>query len=60
MRAQIDIGTRANGSFSIVADAAFNTTFTSPLNPYVDNLSFLLGAFIFEDVGVSAYQVRTQ
>ena len=56
--AQLNIGTGANGSFSIAADAALNTTLNPPFSPYENNLFFIHGAFIFEDVGVTAYQVR--
>ena len=57
---QLNIGTGPNGSFSIAADAAFNMTLDPPFTPYANNLFFIHGAFIFEDVGVTAYQVRTQ
>lgn len=48
----INIGT----AFSDAANAAFNTTLTPPFSPYNNSLFFLHGAYIFEDVGVTAYQ----
>lgn len=48
----IDIGP----AFEAAANAALNTTLDPPFNPYANNLFFLHGAFIFEDVGVTAYQ----
>ena len=59
MRTQLNIGTGPNGSFSLVANAALNLTLDPPFDPYGNNLFFLFGAFIFEDVGVTAYQVLT-
>ena len=40
---------------------AFNTavapnTFNPPFSPFNDDLSLLLATFLFEDIGVSAYQ----
>lgn len=48
----IDIGP----AFAAAADAAFNTTLSPRFDPYANPLFFIHGAFIFEDVGVSAYQ----
>ena len=44
----------ANG-FATLGTAAGLTGAFSPFNPFNDGQSFLLGAFTFEDVGVSAY-----
>ena len=43
-------------AFSAAADAALNTTLSPPFSPYVNDLYFLTGAFIFEDLGVTAYK----
>ncbi|KAL3133990.1 hypothetical protein ABBQ32_008430 [Trebouxia sp. C0010 RCD-2024] len=43
-------------AFSAAADAALNTTLSPPFSPYVNDLFFLHGAFIFEDLGVTAYK----
>ena len=47
----IDIGS----AFSVVANAAAGETLAPAFSPYFDYLNFYLGAFIFEDVGVTAY-----
>jgi len=53
----IDIGgTDPNGAFSKAAQAAGLAPAGTAFNPYADDLSFLLGAYIFEDVGVTAYK----
>lgn len=53
----IDIGgTDPNGAFSKAAQAAGLVPAGTAFNPYADPVSFLYGAFIFEDVGVTAYK----
>jgi hypothetical protein len=50
---QINLGS----AFAAAADAAVNGTLpVAKFNPYGDEVVFYHGAFIFEDVGVSAYQ----
>ena len=51
-RPQIDIGP----AFAAAANAAFATTLSPAFDPYANELFFLHGAFIFEDVGVTAYK----
>ncbi|MBJ6122852.1 ferritin-like domain-containing protein [Sphingomonas mollis] len=55
----INISGALDGPFTAAARAAGvipagNTT--TPFDPYADDNSFLLGAYIFEDVGVTAYK----
>ncbi|MEG3084058.1 ferritin-like domain-containing protein [Sphingomonas sp. PB2P12] len=53
----ISVGTAAApGAFTSAARAAGVIGATGVFNPYADDNSFLLGAYIFEDVGVSAYK----
>lgn len=49
---QIDIGK----VFGVLADLAYNMTLNPPFSPYKDDAAFLLGSFLFEDVGVTAYR----
>ena len=48
----------ALGSWSAFMDSALGDTLNPPFTPYDSNLDFLLGAYVLEDVMVTAYQVR--
>lgn len=53
--AEPTIDVSASGAFTTLAVAAKLIVPGQTFNPYADDISFLLGASVFEDVGVTAY-----
>jgi hypothetical protein len=53
---ELDIGADANGAFSNAARSAGLIGAGQTFDPYATDENFLLAAYIFEDVGVTAYK----
>ena len=51
----VDVSASATSAFSQAAQAAGVVPAGATFNPYANDESFLLGAYLFEDVGVTAY-----
>ena len=47
---------REAGRMAVNVVLIMNTSLSTPFSPYVNDLYFLHGAFIFEDAGVAAYK----
>jgi len=56
----INISGDATGSFTTAARASNVVTGTATFDPYLNENNFLLGAYLFEDVGVTAYMGGVQ
>jgi len=52
----IDISGTANGAFTAAARAAGVVPMDATFDPYANPINFLIGAYIFEDIGVTAYK----
>jgi len=53
---EVDVSADVNGAFSSAARAAGLVGPGVAFDPYLNDQNFLLGAFIFEDVGVTGYK----